>query len=54
MKKIVASISILLMMAGIAMAQTSQTGPVDNYGVLNAPDGTTWTYTASFEKKYNL
>ncbi|MBQ5388534.1 MAG: T9SS type A sorting domain-containing protein [Paludibacteraceae bacterium] len=27
---------------------------VDNYGFLNAPDGTTWTYTASFEKKYNL
>ena len=52
MKKIVASISILLMMAGIAMAQTSQTSPVDNYGFLNAPDGTTWTYTASFEKKY--
>lgn len=25
---------------------------VDNYGFLNAPDGSTWTYTASFEKKY--
>ena len=54
MKKIFTCISILLMMAGVATAQTSQTGPVDNYGFLNAPDGTTWTYTASFEKKYNL
>ena len=54
MKKIFTCISILLMMASAAMAQTSQTGPVDNYGFLNAPDGTTWTYTASFEKKYNL
>ena len=25
---------------------------VDNYGFLNAPDGSTWIYTASFEKKY--
>lgn len=25
---------------------------VDNYGFLNAPDGSTWTYTALFEKKY--
>ena len=25
---------------------------MDNYGFLNAPDGSTWTYTASFEKKY--
>ena len=52
MKKIFTCISILLMMAGVATAQTSQTIPVDNYGFLNAPDGTTWTYTASFEKKY--
>ena len=51
MKKIFTCISILLMMAGVATAQTSQTSPVDNYGFLNAPDGTTWTYTASFEKK---
>ena len=54
MKKIITCISILLMMAGVATAQTSQTGPVDNYGFLNAPDGTTWTYTASFEKKANF
>lgn len=54
MKKIITCISILLMMAGVATAQTSQTGPVDNYGFLNAPDGTTWTYTASFEKDANL
>ena len=54
MKKIITCISILLMMAGVATAQTSQTGPVDNYGFLNAPDGTTWTYTASFEKEANL
>ena len=57
MKKILVSISMafmLIMGVGVATAQTSQTGPVDNYGFLNAPDGTTWTYTASFEKKYNL
>ena len=57
MKKILTRISmalILLMNLGAISAQTSQTGPVDNYGFLNAPDGTTWTYTASFEKKYNL
>ena len=57
MKKIFVCISMVMMMlmgTSAAMAQTSQTGPVDNYGFLNAPDGTTWTYTASFEKKYNL
>ena len=57
MKKILVKISMMLMLimgANVATAQTSQTGPVDNYGFLNAPDGTTWTYTASFEKKYNL
>ncbi|MBR6551155.1 MAG: hypothetical protein IKT71_08155 [Paludibacteraceae bacterium] len=56
MKKIFTTISIvmLLLLGSTAMAQTSQTSPVDNYGFLNAPDGTTWTYTASFEKKYNL
>ena len=52
MKKIVASISILLLMAGVAVAQTNQSRPMDNYGFLNAPDGSTWTYTASYEKKY--
>ena len=57
MKKILVKISMMLMLVmgvSAASAQTSQTGPVDNYGFLNAPDGTTWTYTASFEKKYNL
>ena len=42
----------MLIMGGSAVAQTNQSGPVDNYGFLNAPDGTTWTYTAAFEKKY--
>ncbi len=54
MKKILASISMMIMLmmnVGAAIAQTSQSQPVDNYGFLNAPDGTTWTYTASFEKK---
>ena len=46
--------AMLIMGVSSAVAQTNQTGPVDNYGFLNAPDGTTWTYTASFEKKYNL
>ncbi|MBQ9144643.1 MAG: hypothetical protein IJX60_06825, partial [Paludibacteraceae bacterium] len=57
MKKILASIGIvtmLIMELGAATAQTSKIGPVDNYGFLNAPDGTTWTYTASFEKKYGM
>ena len=55
MKKILASISMVLMMlmnVGAATAQTSQSPSVDDYGFLNAPDGSTWTYTASFEKKY--
>ena len=46
--------AMLTLAISSAQAQTTQTGPVDNYGFLNAPDGTTWTYTASFEKKYNL
>lgn len=55
MKKILASISMVLMLmmnVGAATAQTSQSQTMDNYGFLNAPDGSTWTYTASFEKKY--
>ena len=54
MKKILASISMVLMMLmnlGAATAQTTQSQQMDNYGFLNAPDGSTWTYTASFEKK---
>ena len=58
MKKILNFAIVLFAMLTLSVsnmvAQTSQTGPVDNYGFLNAPDGTTWTYTASFEKKYNL
>ena len=58
MKKILnfAIVLFAMLILGVSnmVAQTSQTGPVDNYGFLNAPDGTTWTYTASFEKKYNL
>ena len=58
MKKILnfAIVLFAMLILGVSnmAAQTSQTGPVDNYGFLNAPDGTTWTYTASFEKKYNL
>ena len=58
MKKIllltIALCAMLFMGVNTSMAQTSQSGPVDNYGFLNGPDGTTWTYTASFEKKYNL
>ena len=46
--------AMLIVGMSTAVAQTSQTGPIDNYGFLNAPDGTTWTYTASFVKKYNL
>ena len=55
MKKIFVKISMMLMLivgASAATAQTSQSKPMDNYGFLNAPDGSTWTYTASFEKKY--
>ena len=57
MKKIFMCISMVVMLMmglGAATAQTSKIGPVDNYGFLNAPDGTTWTYTASFEKKYGM
>ena len=49
MKRILASISMALMLmmnVGAATAQTSQSKPMDNYGFLNAPDGSTWTYTA--------
>ena len=46
--------AMLTLAISSAQAQTTQSGPVDNYGFLNAPDGTTWTYTASFQKKYNL
>lgn len=56
MKKFFTHISMLvialMLSTSAAMAQTSQSAPVDDYGFLNAPDGTTWTYTASFEKKY--
>ena len=53
MKKILASISMVLMMlmnVGAATAQTSQSPSVDDYGFLNAPDGTRWAYTVSITK----
>ena len=53
MKKILASISMALMLVVTANAMgTTTIGPVENYGFLNAPDGSIWTYTASFAKKY--
>ena len=55
MKKIFATISMAMMLMmgfSAATAQTTQSKPMDNYGFLDAPDGSTWTYTASFEKKY--
>lgn len=33
---------------------SSVVGPVDNYGFLTGPEGSTWTYTASFEKRNGL
>ena len=52
--KLMFALCVVLLSMSTSMAQTSSTGPVDNYGFLNGPDGTTWTYTASFAKKYNL
>ena len=57
MKKICTKISVLILMlmtgmSLLAMAPNVQLGPVDNYGFLTASDGSTWTYVASFEKKY--
>lgn len=56
MKKILVSLSMALMlvMGANAMGETTTIGPVENYGFLNAPDGSVWTYTASFTKKFNL
>ena len=56
MKKILnnafALCALLILGVSSAVAQNTQSSAVDNYGFLNAPDGTTWTYTAAFEKKY--
>lgn len=35
----------------VAADATTVIGPVDDYGFLTGPDGTTWTYTASYEKE---
>ena len=56
MKKILRMVAVvfcLLLTCNVTYAQTPavQYGPVDNYGFLNAPDGSTWTYTASFTKQ---
>ena len=51
--RIVAIVFCLLLTCNLTNAQvpTVQYGPTDNYGFLNAPDGSTWTYIASFEKQ---
>lgn len=54
MKKIFNLVIVLFAMLTMSVSNMVAQTPVDNYGFLNAPDGTTWTYTASFEKKYNL
>ena len=54
MKKIFNLAIVLFAMLTMSVSNMVAQTPVDNYGFLNAPDGTTWTYTASFEKKYNL
>ena len=54
MKKIFNLALVLFAMLTMSVSNMVAQTPVDNYGFLNAPDGTTWTYTASFEKKYNL
>ncbi len=54
MKKILNFAIVLFAMLIVGVSNMVAQTPVDNYGFLNAPDGTTWTYTASFEKKYNL
>ena len=54
MKKIFNLALVLFAMLTMSVSNMLAQTPVDNYGFLNAPDGTTWTYTASFEKKYNL
>ena len=65
MKRLFLLSVIALMMAHVAVANPdvvaakfaaadSQIPQVDNYGFLNAPDGSTWTYTASFVKQYGL
>ena len=65
MKRLFLLSVIALMMAHVAVANPdviaakfaaadSQIPQVDNYGFLNGPDGSTWTYTASFVKQYGL
>ena len=39
---------MLLGSCATLMASTTTIGPVDNYGLLTGPDGSTWTYTAAY------
>lgn len=52
------TIICMLMCLAMGFAQVSNDGsvttigPVDNYGFLTGPDGTTWTYTAAYTTQY--
>ena len=50
--KLTLMLCAVLLSIGSAIAQSSTIGPVDNYGFLDGPDGSTWTYTASFQKQW--
>ena len=57
MKKIITTIGMVFLMLMIgtqifAQQPDKQIGPVDNYGFMTTPDGSQWTYTASFEQQY--
>lgn len=47
--------ALCMLMGFFATAQASTIttiGPVDNYGFLTGPDGSTWTYTAAYTTQY--
>ena len=47
--------ALCMLMGFMATAQASTIttiGPVDNYGFLTGPDGSTWTYTAAYTTQY--
>ena len=47
--------ALCMLMGFLATAQASTIttiGPVDNYGFLTGPDGSTWTYTAAYTTQY--
>ena len=47
--------ALCMLMSFFATAQASTIttiGPVDNYGFLTGPDGSTWTYTAAYTTQY--